>query len=101
MTVTNGARTGDHLVPRFGDLPISNSRYFTTAVVTRVRAPLQEGAAPRGSHWLPFGGPVATGEASVDMVAFTPDGRTIVGATSGGTVRRWSTATLDPIGPGA
>ena len=89
--------TPDDLIPRIGELPISNARYFRTAAVTRV--PGLAGASQVASMWLARGPMTPGGRPAVTAMAFGPDGSRLVTADESGAVRVRDSAGSTVLGP--
>lgn len=93
--------TPKDLMPRMGNLPISNARYFQSAVITRVTEPPQ--ASVDVPQWKLFGTAQheldARGNAvEITTVVFSPDGLKLASADSSGVVRLWDGTTLQSVG---
>ena len=88
-STTRDPGTPEHLLPRLGNHPISNSRFLRSAVLTRVVAGDPSGVPTR---WR--AATVAGPTAHVGAVAFSPDGA-LLAVGAGAQLRLLDTATLD------
>lgn len=93
MVVAEDAQVADGLVPRLGNLPISNSSFFRSAVVTRLP---EDPPAPTPPNLTLYGSIGGRHASAVTSLAFSPDGRLLASADADGTGVLWLVATLTP-----
>ncbi|MGD9525923.1 WD40 repeat domain-containing protein [Pseudonocardia sp.] len=79
--------TPDHLVPRMGDLPISNARYVRTAAVTRIP---RSDPPQRETTWFGHGPVTPEGGPVIGALAIAPGGTWVATGDEAGAVRTWT-----------
>ena len=91
--------TPNDLIPRMGNLPVSNARYFRSAIITRITEPNPD--PKEVPLWSLFGSVKHAQDSGgrdveITAIAYSPDGHKIASADSSGVIRIWNSSSLQP-----